>query len=1413
MRIVIDLQGAQSTGSARRGIGRYSSSLARAMAKQAGQHEVVLALNDRFPDMVDEVRSTFDGLIEPHNVRVFHPPAYTGTTSAAGLRASERLYEAFLASLRPDVVHVASLFESLDGAVTSVGQFVSQPTAVTLFDLIPLINSDLYLSHPTARAWYTKKIGSLRRADMCLAISESSRQEGIKYLGFSAERCINVSTAAYEHFRRMDLSKDHIDALRERFGLRKPFVMYTGGIDLRKNIEGLVRAFAKLPPELRKGHQLAIVCATQEESKRALLDLAKAEGLRDGDVVLTGFVSEDDLVSLYNLCALFVFPSWHEGFGLPALEAMHCGAAVIGANTSSLPEVIGREDALFDPRDDQSIAAKMQHALSDLDFRRELIAHGEAQCRKFTWEASAERALDGLEALHNAAKDRPTSVVIRRSNRPRMAYVSPLPPARSGIADYSADLLPELAQHYDIDLITDQPLSCDTVLAAAFPIHDPDWLVENAGSYDRVLYHFGNSALHAYMFDLLAQVPGVVVLHDFFLSGVLSYLEHLGGRTALWQNALYDSHGYPALVTRKRILDRTEVVLQYPCNLAVLQQAIGVVSHSRVSRDLAEQWYGAELASRFEVIPLLRIPSVSKVLNARDVARKRLGLRPDDLLVCCFGVIGPTKLNDRIVEAWRQSLLSADARCRLVFVGENHGGEFGTELSRQIAELPGDRVQMTGWASRDLYQRYLDAADVAVQLRSDSRGETSAAVLDAMNHGVATIVNANGSMADLPPDSVVMLADMFRDEELASAMEALWRDPARRSTVGVRGRQIIATQHSPAKCGQAYFKAIESFAKETRHGRNELTRIVSSFDPLPNSPEGDRELVAVARAISETLPCRRPWRQLLIDLSSSFLADSRANTPSNADVEQVLGKLLEHPPNGWRVEPVYRTADGQQLVYARKLTLELLGCESGGIEDGPVEHHAGDRLILRGEAIAGLDDDALEKRLRIAGVQVDRSEANLLAESLAALLPEGVASGLEHALDAGVATPSQEIESPAARALRSAGINGLERADFNHLLHHLRGQELGQLPQQPECFISVGCAGTWYFNWIQERCRPKRHIGIEYYSPKPDDLPLDVEWIANTAGDMSSIANETGDVLFSGQNIEHLWPHDIVAFLRESHRVLKSDGLLVIDSPNRAITSALNWSHPEHILEFTPDEAKALVEAAGFEVTALRGAWICRDPAKGDMKPLTEMIDDGPWPLARRVEAARRHPEYSFSWWLEARKTDLPPDWVKAQELVDYAFGEAWPERVNRLIPWTSDLVVIDGQEWLMSRGTPGVIMSGPGMPLPAGAYEVTFELRTNGALDFNDWPVAAMNVFFGTGSQLASGIISANELRGGEGSVTLGFTLSDTIFGIQFRVIALGSMLIGCRRRISLKSLSNPTYSAESSIRLPSLLKCTVAA
>lgn len=963
MRIVIDLQAAQSTGSRNRGIGRYSMSLAKAMVRNRGNHEIFLALNGHFPETIEPIRAAFDGMLPQENIRVWHglaPAAFIDATNDWRRRSTEFVREAFLASLRPDVVHVSSLMEGLvDDAVTSVGAMpMVFPTAVTLYDLIPYIHRKPYLEDPAVEGWYLEKIENLRRADLWLTISESSRREGIEYLGLPDEWSVNISTDADLNFHVVEVSPERKRMLLNRYGLSRRFVMYTGGIDHRKNVEGLIRAYASLPADVRDKHQLAIVCSVQQESKRRLEQYAAQHGLRKDDFVLTGFVSEEDLICLYNLCALFVFPSWHEGFGLPALEAMRCGAPVIGANTSSLPEVIGWEEALFDPYSDEAIASAIRRALLDADFCVSLVENGKAQADKFSWDESARRAITAMEQLHaEHGLVRDTSV---REGRPKLAFVSPLPPERSGIADYSVELLPELARLYDISVIVNQEEISDSWIKANCNVYSVQWFLKNYIDFDRVLYHFGNSAFHQHMFDMLRAIPGVVVLHDFYLSGVAYHMEGAGIAPGYFTRELYESHGYSALHNRFHINDVADVIWKYPCSLNVIQNSLGVIVHSPNSLRLAKLWYGGD-AVDWAVIPLLRNPRVD---GEKGTARKKLGYADDDFVVCSFGMLGPTKLNQRLLDAWLKSRLAQNGSCHLIFVGENHSGDYGRDLIATIERNKSMKnVHITGWVDADTFRHYLAAADVGVQLRTLSRGETSAAVLDCMNYGLATIVNANGSMADLDDAAVLKLSDEFSEDRLVEALERLWEDGGYRQRLGDSARTIVRRTHSPQACAIQYGEAIEAFYRSAFAGLSGLMREIAE---ICCGRIDDAGLIQLSRAIARNCFSRNRPAQLLVDISGiveSGMGMRRTN-------ERILLEWLTSPLSEYRIEPVY-FVDGSGYHYARDLTSRYLGATDCKLQDEPVDCAPGD-IFFGFDMPSNVSDDLREciRRFRRDGLRV-----------------------------------------------------------------------------------------------------------------------------------------------------------------------------------------------------------------------------------------------------------------------------------------------------------------------------------------------------------------------------------------------------------------------------------------------------------
>jgi len=651
MRIVIDLQGAQAE-SRFRGIGRYSLSLTKAIASNRGEHEIIIVLNGLFPDTIEPIRAEFSNLLPQENIRIWQAPwPVSGHGDDWKRRVVERIRDAFILSLQPDVILISSLFEPIyDNVVLTIGDKI--PTAVILYDLIPYMDQEHYLADPAHKKHYLRQIEYLKRAHLCLAISEYTTKEAADALNLDRKRLINISAACDPAFKKTNISANEKDQLFEKLGIRKDFIMYTGGDDDRKNLYLLLKAFAKLPNSIHKDHQMVLVGKIPDG-----YSVSEKTGLKRDEVLFTGYIADDDLIKLYNLCALFVFPPLCEGFGLPALEAMSCGAAVIGSNATSIPEVIGEQDALFDPKDIHSISSKMKEVLTSNALRNRLKEHGLNQSGKFSWNKSAKIATEALESLHAEGRKGIASAGIQHKKL-KLAYFSPIPPEKSEISSYSAELLPYLSKFYDIDVISKQKKAGNMFIKEDLPIRDAAYFRLHSDEYDRLLYHFGNSPFHSHMFDLLREFPGVVTLHDFYLSSLIYYMQHNEYTGNFFSEELYMSHGYSAL---KYLYDfgHEKTINKYPCSLSVIQHATGLIVHSEFSRKLSVKWFGDE-TKKWTIIQQLRAQAADTDKNA---AKRTLKLKDEDFMICSFGMIGPKKLTHRILDAFAASPLSKEKNC------------------------------------------------------------------------------------------------------------------------------------------------------------------------------------------------------------------------------------------------------------------------------------------------------------------------------------------------------------------------------------------------------------------------------------------------------------------------------------------------------------------------------------------------------------------------------------------------------------------------------------------------------------------------------------------------------------------------------------------------------------------------------
>ncbi len=399
MRILFDLQALQNE-SRIRGIGRYVRSLFDALSRR-DDIKLFALFNGAIGDTLDPAREYAAARIGADRVLVF--PGLSKTQECypdnkMRRRLCQVFYEAFVDQFQFDVLLFGSVVEGLkdDTCLSLLAPKAKYLKAAVLYDLIPLTAPETYLTSTMTADWYKDRMRQLNAADLLLAISGHSASEARDFLKKDGSQIAVISSAVDSTFftQAPPASAQWLASL----GITKPFVMHTSVFDKRKNFEGLVRAFARLPKKVRNAHQLLLVGSDPFGLERDLRKIASDAGIPQSDIVFPGHIGDSDLVDLYRSARLFVFPSLHEGFGLPALEAMSCGCPTIGSNTTSIPEVIGETAFTFDPANSVALSELIEHLLTNERAWRQAKMHAVDQSRSFSWDAVAERTIEALRS-------------------------------------------------------------------------------------------------------------------------------------------------------------------------------------------------------------------------------------------------------------------------------------------------------------------------------------------------------------------------------------------------------------------------------------------------------------------------------------------------------------------------------------------------------------------------------------------------------------------------------------------------------------------------------------------------------------------------------------------------------------------------------------------------------------------------------------------------------------------------------------------------------------------------------------------------------------------------------------------------------------------------------------------------------
>jgi glycosyltransferase involved in cell wall biosynthesis len=266
---------------------------------------------------------------------------------------------------------------------------------VTIYDISFLTHPAYHLDETVAHC-HKGTLEAVAHADKIIVISEHTKKDLIHYYHCDPQKIAVTLLGVDERFKRVD-DAARIAAAKKKYGITTKFIFNIGSIEPRKNITGLVEAYAQLPGHLQDEYGL-IIGGGKGWKNSALYETVARLKLEDR-VRFIGFVDDEDLPYLYNGATIFVYPTFYEGFGLPVLEAMACGCPVISSNVSSIPEVVGAGGLLVNPEITNEIAAAMGSLLSDTKVRAELSAQGLLQAARFSWLKCAQETLKVYEEL------------------------------------------------------------------------------------------------------------------------------------------------------------------------------------------------------------------------------------------------------------------------------------------------------------------------------------------------------------------------------------------------------------------------------------------------------------------------------------------------------------------------------------------------------------------------------------------------------------------------------------------------------------------------------------------------------------------------------------------------------------------------------------------------------------------------------------------------------------------------------------------------------------------------------------------------------------------------------------------------------------------------------------------------------
>lgn len=747
MNIAFDM-GFTNSQSMNRGIGRYSKNLIKDIINLAPENVYHFFYPD-FSQSQEQLKEQLQTFLQQHKIDVFH-------------------------------IHSPINFEhfSLTSFMMEKTWFGDIKVVVTLYDLIPLIYKQQYLRNPDDEHKYMKLLDFIKSCDALLAISETTKNDAIAYAGMDPDK-ITVIMGGYDEMFR-PIPNYNGSKMEEFYFISSPYILCVSGMGFRKNTERVIEAFAVANRQLNNKYQLVICCEISSDQMSQLRDIANRFHIPEHKLVITGYVPDEHLVQLYNGASLLAFPSLYEGFGLPVVEAMACGTPVLTSNNSSLRELAGEAAHLVSPENIEQITQGMVTVLSEPEVRDRLVRSGWQRVSLYQWSQVAGKTLNVYKELAG----------------PRIAVFTPLPPLRTGIADYFTKIVSGLSSKYRCDIYIDHGYEPEHMPLNNVYIYPHEHFESSRSKYTAVIYQMGNSHFHAYMIPYLRKYEGIIILHDLNLLGLTV------SRT-LHQN---DIQGYYSAFTEQygeQGINKANMIIEtknyYSSDIIInkyyLNMQYFIVVHNNFSKN---RLIGEGYSNVYELKLPVHVPD--------KITHQHAGF-----IFTSFGHLARIKHHNLVIRAIKRMVDLGFHNVEYHLVGYYHQSLYEEYDSLSKSLGVSEHIKFFNYPNQEEYSKKMAETDVAINLRNPTNGETSAALIDVMSHGLPVIVSDTDSFSEYPDDVVYRIRfHQEVEDRLTHAMIELYLNPERRSRLGEKARAYIREHHTVAQYIDGLSKLIDA---------------------------------------------------------------------------------------------------------------------------------------------------------------------------------------------------------------------------------------------------------------------------------------------------------------------------------------------------------------------------------------------------------------------------------------------------------------------------------------------------------------------------------------------------------------------------------------------------------------------------